>query len=669
MKQMDREWLETDGLGGFASGTVSGRRTRRYHALLLTAQPEDNSRYVLVNGMEVHVQNATGLTALSSQRYLPNVIHPHGDRLICGFQVGPWPTWDFQLDGETRIRQEIFVPRDISAVVLKWSLTSPVNGPCSLSFRPLISGRNYHALHYTNDTFQFDHTGDGRCLTWSPYQGVPSIIAGSNGIYTREPLWYRHFYYTAEEERGLDCSEDLASPGTFRFDLNLGPAVCILTTSGPNGLKLSRETSVTELVEQLQRDERARRLQFGSRLHRSADQYITRSGLRRTIIAGYPWFTDWGRDTFISLRGLCLTTERFDDAEQILLSWSKTISEGMLPNRFPDGKSEPEYNSVDSALWYIIAIDDFLKASKARKYLVSDQTRTQLRAATEEILRRYLQGTRYKIQADVDGLLQAGEPGVQLTWMDAKVNDWVVTPRIGKPVEVQALWINALWIASQYDSQWNGPFSMALASFRKRFWNPEANCLFDVVDVDHIPETADKSIRPNQILAVGGLPLCLLKKDQAKKVVDTVEEQLLTPLGLRTLSPDSPNYHPHYTGGVMERDGAYHQGTAWAWLMGPFVEAWLRTNGESELSRSIARAKFIQPLLDHLEEAGIGHLSEIADGDPTNTPDGPKQIPRGCPFQAWSLAELIRVLEGPLANGLHLPGLVLPEMESYLSTD
>lgn len=665
MKPLDREWLETDGLGGFASGTVSGRRTRRYHALLLAAESADNSRFVLVNGMEVHVQTAAGLAALSSQHYLPNVIHPHGDRLIRGFQGGPWPTWDFELEGGTRIRQQIFVPRNISAVVLKWSLTSPVNGPCSLAFRPLISGRDYHSLHHANDAFQFEHTGDGRCLTWSPYHGVPSIVAGSNGIYTKEPLWYRHFYYAAEKERGLDCSEDLASPGTFRFDLNLGPAVCILTTSGPDALKLSPETSITELVDQLKRDERARRLQFTSRLRRSADQFITRSGTRRTIIAGYPWFTDWGRDTFISLRGLCLTTGRFDDAEQILLSWSKSISEGMLPNRFPDGNSEPEYNSVDASLWFIIAIHDFLTATTAREYPVSDQTRTQLQNAVTEILRGYTQGTRYHIRADVDGLLQAGEPGVQLTWMDAKVDDWVVTPRIGKPVEIQALWINALWFASQFDSQWNGPFSFALDSFRKRFWNAEANCLFDVIDVDHTPGTVDPSIRPNQILAVGGLPLCLFEEEHVKKIVALVEEQLVTPLGVRTLSPDSPDYHPHYSGGIYERDGAYHQGTAWAWLMGPFIDAWLRTNGHSELNRSVARAKFIQPLIDHLDEAGIGHISEIADGEPT----GEKQIPRGCPFQAWSLAELIRVLDGPLANGLQLPDLVLPAMEFNHSSD
>lgn len=654
MKHTDREWLETDGLGGFASGTLSGRRTRRYHALLLTAHPANNSRFALVNGIEAHVQTTAGLAALSSQHYLPNVIHPHGDRLIHGFQSRPWPTWDFSLEDGTQIRQEFFIPRNSSAIILRWSLTSSmqdaVKAPISLAIRPLISGRDYHALHHANNDFCFEHIGDGQRLEWFPYPGIPGIIALTNGTYTADPLWYRQFYYAAEAERGLDASEDLASPGIFRFDLQHGPAVCILTTSGLGMLPMGANESADVMASRLERAERVRRLRFSSRLHQSADQFIVRSGERQTIIAGYPWFTDWGRDTFIALRGLCLATGRLEDAGCILLDWSRTVSAGMLPNRFPDGRSSPEYNSVDASLWYIIAVYCYFEAMRQAGQTIAPNEQLQLQSAVTAILDGYSQGTRFQIKVDSDGLLAAGEPGIQLTWMDAKVGDWVVTPRIGKPVEVQALWVNALWIGSQFEQCWQKLFEKAQASFQQRFWNADQSALYDVVDVDHQPGQLDASFRPNQIFAVGGLPLCLLTVEQARHVIHQVEQKLLTPLGLRTLARTDPEYHPHCTGNQLERDGAYHQGTAWPWLLGAFVEAWLRVHGDSAGNRAVARARFVQPLLNHLDEAGLEHVSEIADGDTSATSSGTRQIPRGCPFQAWSLGELLRILEGSLSS-------------------
>jgi len=650
MKGSEREWLETDGQGGFASGTVSGRRSRRYHALLLTAIPEKQLRYVLVNGLEVQVQAGGERAALSSQHYLPNVIHPHGDRLIQEFHSSPWPIWEYQLTSGPRIRQEFFVPHDFSAIVLKWSLVKPSSHPVSLTVRPLLSGRNYHALHHVNDVFRFDHQGDARHLIWTPYADVPRIHVYSTGIYEAEPLWFQQFYYALEDERGLDCAEDLASPGMFRFDLRSAAAILILSASGSRQLELSDGESVELMARRLEKSERVRRSQFPSPLHRSADQYLIQSGERETIIAGYPWFTDWGRDTFIACRGLCLATGRVADAGRILRDWTKTISQGMLPNRFPDGSSAPEYNSVDASLWFVVAAHEYLQALRQAGQPVSHQELQELQTAISAILHGYSQGTRFQIQADKDGLLRAGEPGRQLTWMDAKVGDWVVTPRIGKPVEIQVLWIHALWIGGQFDSRWQALEQQARESFRTRFWNAEKHCLYDVIDVDHQPERVDSRIRPNQILAVGGLPQCLLDPEQARCVVRVVEEQLVTPGGLRTLSPDDPDYHPHYHGDQHARDAAYHQGTAWIWLMGPFIDAWLRVQGDSPENRSLAQARFVQPLLNHLNEAGLGHLSEIMDGEATPSPDGPYQIPRGCPFQAWSLGELWRVLEGPLSS-------------------
>jgi predicted glycogen debranching enzyme len=311
----------------------------------------------------------------------------------------------------------------------------------------------------------------------------------------------------------------------------------------------------------------------------------------------------------------------------------------MLPNRFPDHGVAPEFNSVDASLWYIMAVHDYFSAALARGTPVEDQDRHTILAATRAILEGYIRGTRYRIRVDDDGLLAAGEPGVQLTWMDIKVGDWVVTPRIGKPVELQALWFNALWIAECWmidTGPWNTLRERGQESFIARFWNSDLGCLFDVVDVNHEPGHADGSLRPNQILAVGGLPLPILSGQHAQQVVNLVEHNLLTPLGLRSLEPRDPAYHPHYQGAPGERDSAYHRGTAWPWLMGPFVEAWLRVHGDTPENRQTARVRFVQPLLDHLQTAGLGHVSEIADGDPPHTP-------RGCPFQAWSLGELLRL--------------------------
>ncbi|WP_437187688.1 amylo-alpha-1,6-glucosidase [Planctomicrobium sp. SH668] len=648
MKQLEREWLETDGLGGFASGTISGRRTRRYHALLLATDPDTNLRYVLVNGIEAYLFHGRSVSALSSQRYLPNVIHPHGSRLIQDFQSGPWPTWTYVLEDQIQLRQEIFVPKGSTAVVMSWTLLTPVKDRITLTVRPLISGRNYHSLHQANPNFRFGHVGDGQQLTWSPYPGVPSITAMTNGGFNEEPLWYRQFYYTAEAQRGLDACEDLASPGTFRFDLDQSPAYCIFTAGGPNSLN-SNGKSAAEVTSLLARSERTRRLQFSTKLHRAADQFLIQSGDRDTIIAGYPWFTDWGRDTFISIRGLCLATGRLELAASILKAWARTINRGMVPNRFPDGSQSPEYNSVDATLWFVIAIHDYFNVMKAASLRVDREERSLLESAILTVIEAFHEGTRYNIQADKDGLLKCGEPGVQLTWMDAKVGDWVVTPRIGKPVEIQALWINALAIASDFEPKWQMLFAKALGSFQSRFWNEDISALYDVIDVDHVAGKVDASIRPNQIFAVGGLPLELLPAIQSRMVVQCVEEQLLTPMGLRTLSPSSPDYHPYYQGGQLERDGAYHQGTVWPWLIGGFVEAWLRTNGNTPENKQIARTRFIQPLLDHLDDAGLNHISEIADAEPTTIDGQTRQLLHGCPFQAWSLGELIRLLEGPLS--------------------
>jgi predicted glycogen debranching enzyme len=636
-EQTAREWLETDGLGGFASGTVSGIRTRRYHALLLAATQPPGGRMALVNGMDASIELGRAgapedRVYLSRQHYAPGGV-TNGAELVT-FARDPWPTWTWQVAPGIRVSQEIFVPQGIPAVALRWRLVDAAPR-AALTVRPFVSGRDFHALHHENPGFDFRGDAAGGSVRWTPYPGVPSVTGSSNGAYAADPVWYRGFLYAEERDRGLDYVEDLASPGRFSWDLAAGDAVLLFAVVGAEAVRPGEKPDAA--WRRLAAAERRRRAEHPSALERAAAAYVVRRGSGRTIIAGYPWFGDWGRDTLISLRGLCLATGRLGEARDILLEWAGQVSEGMLPNRFVDQGDAPEFNTVDAALWYVVAVHEYLATTAARRSRApSRRDREQLQAACLAIVSGYARGTRYGIRMDADGLLAAGEPGVQLTWMDAKVGDWVVTPRIGKPVEVQALWLNALRISGAWDPRWSAAYDRARPVFAERFWNGALGRLNDVVDADHRPGVVDASLRPNQIFAVGGLPFSLLDGEQACRVVEAVESALWTPLGLRSLAPDDPRYVPRYEGGVRERDGAYHQGTVWPWLIGPFVEAWVRAHGDTPAARRQARRRFLEPLLVHLDQAGLGHVSEIADAEPFHTA-------RGCPFQAWSVAEALRL--------------------------
>jgi predicted glycogen debranching enzyme len=625
------EWLETDGFGGFASGTATGIRTRRYHALLLTATTPPTGRLVLVNGFDAWIETPAGRFELTSQQYAPDVIGGSGAQHIEQFTSQPWPRWVFKFADGTRIEQEILVARESQLTQVCWRLLGQRKS-VRLFVRPFLSGRDYHSMHKVNDAFRFDAAVDGERVVWNLYPGVPAVVALSNGHYQHEPQWYRNFRYAEEAARGLDDTEDLAAPGVFNFDLASGEAVLMFTTPDSPALSRKRDLSAVKFAAAVRSNEELRRAEFPSRLHRAADDYIVNGRHGKTIMAGYPWFTDWGRDTFIALRGLCLATGRLADARDILIAWANSVSEGMLPNLFPDHGAKPEYNSVDASLWYVVAVHDLLQAATGSN-VVSAKDRRAFETAILAILEGYSKGTRFGIRMDDDGLLSAGERGVQLTWMDAKVGEWVVTPRAGKPVEVQALWLNALKIASQFAPQWEAVFERGLKSFRDKFWNENAGCLYDVIDVNHRVGDVDAAFRPNQIFAVGGLPFPLLDGARAERIVALVEEKLRTPLGLRSLALGEAGYAAHYSGGVLQRDGAYHQGTVWPWLIGPFVEAWVRVRGGSNEAKRAAREKFLTPILAHLDDAGLGHISEIADAT----------APRGCPFQAWSVGEALRL--------------------------
>ena len=559
------------------------------------------------------------------------IVHPDGATRIESFEYEPWPRWCYRISDDVVVEQEIFVVPGQSTVWLSWKLVPESGFETKLKVRPFLSGRDFHSAHRENPTFRFAAEREGERVIWRPYDGVPAVIARANGSYVEDPTWYRNFFYAEEEARGLDAVEDLASPGTFEFTLSNGPAVLMFSAEG----HAPDHESIETLFALFKTGEQIRRKNFATPLDRAADAYIVKRGEGKTIIAGYPWFGDWGRDTFIALRGLCIATGRLDEARDILVEWAGVVSQGMLPNRFPDRGETPEFNSVDASLWYVIAVHDYLRAAQKNP---NDHTIEvdRLQSAVEAILTGYFKGTRFGIRADEDGLLAAGELGQQLTWMDARVDGREITARIGKPVEIQALWLNALAFGAQFSPRWEPILKKARTSFETRFWNEEGGHLADVVDCNHEKGNVDLTFRPNQIFAVGGLPRIELPPDKARRVVDAVEARLLTPLGLRSLAPGEPGYTECYRGGPAQRDGCYHQGTVWPWLMGPFVEAWVRVRGETADAKADARKRFLTPLFEHLNHAGLGHVSEITDAEPPFKPCG-------CPFQAWSLGELLRL--------------------------
>lgn len=629
------EWLETNGRGGFSSGTVSGANTRRYHAILLVARNPPGERVALVNHLDEWVDVAGQSIPLSTNLY-PGAVHPESYRVCEGFSTEPWPTWTFDCAGVV-IQRELLCVKNRDLVVLRWRLLEETHSSVTLRVRPMLSGRDYHCTHHENLALDSTHSGGHRVVMWQPYHNLPIIRAFHTGGYRHEPHWFRQVQFPLEQQRGLDATEDWWSPGEFTCRLTFDESFDLAFTSEPInqlniGILVSAERKRRERLSQsVPADDPLAR-----QLWRAAECYISQRGTGQTVIAGYPWFLDWGRDTFISLPGLCLVTGRFELAWQIIQLFSAYVSEGMVPNRFPDVGEQPEYNTIDASLWFIHAVDRYAAASH-------DEGHIQAIAwpAVKQIIDGYRNGTRYGITMDEDGLIRGGLPGVQLTWMDAKVGDWAVTPRHGKPVEIQALWIRALAIGESFATQFSeSDFARrckrdrakAVESFRQRFWYADGGYLYDVVDG---PEGNDPSLRPNQLYAIS-LVDDLIPHDQAQQILRVLEAQLLTPVGLRTLSPHDSRYRPRYEGGVLERDGAYHQGTVWPFLLGPFITAWIKTFRKTNATKKKARA-FLAGLEAHLKDTCLGQVSEIFDG---NAPHSP----RGCFAQAWSVAEPLRAM-------------------------
>lgn len=635
------EWLETNGIGGYSSGTVAGMRSRRYHGLLVAATKPPLGRAVLLSGFDEKITVAGKSYPLSTARY-ENVVSPEGYKLLTGFRLDPYPIWTFSLDG-VEVERRLFVPHGENTVVMSWAVLEDVSDAW-LELTPMVAFRDHHHLRHETADFPYEYSTGIGTVEFAPYNDFPPLHLACNATDLKDVgVWYRDFAYTIEKERGFDFTEDVFAPCAFRFDL-AKPAVAIAST------KKHRFEDAAEL-EQAEVSRRKNVVAAASPKDEidelvaiAADQVIVARGTGKTVIAGYHWFDDWGRDTMIALPGLAIANGRPEIAKEIILEYFNYISQGMLPNRFTSGSETPDYNTVDGTLWFFEAIRAYTEATGDADFIKGDPFLKLV-----NVIRWHLEGTRFGIRVDDDGLLAAGVPGENLTWMDAKIGDKVITPRMGKAVEIQALWYNALCVmevfAARFDNaelrtRFSDLASRAKESFNEKFWNADAGCLYDVID----GESRDPSVRPNQIFAVS-LFYPILEGERARAVVDRVEQDLLTPKGLRTLAADDAKYIGKYEGGPFERDSAYHQGTVWAWLIGHFIDAYLRVHsGEAD---AIHKAKqMLNGLEEHLRDTMLGSLSEIFDGDAPH-------LAKGATAQAWSIGEFKRArrkLES-LANG------------------
>ncbi len=635
---MKREWLETNGLGGYASSTIACLNTRRYHALLVAAQTNSAARVALLSKLEETLIFGDERIELSTNQY-PQTIHPQGYRHLQSFRLDPFPVFTFRI-GTIEIQKIVFMLHDENTTIVRYEAHGELPNDAKLEVRALVSFRDYHSLQQERGevNFQIETQSGLAHVRRQNEEGFPSLYLAHNddAQINTEGAWYRHFEYAEEQRRGFDFREDLYSPCALTFQLK-DSASCVVIAS--------TEKHNASQADAMEADERARRIATSKSVETeddcvqallsAADQFIIRRGAsHESVIAGYHWFTDWGRDTMISLTGLTLTTKRYETARHILQSFAGHLSGGMIPNRFPDAGDEPEYNTVDATLWFVHAINEYLQRTGDEAYV-----RENFYEKLKDVLRWHERGTRYGIQMMENGLLRAGEAGVQLTWMDAKVGDWVVTPRIGLAVEIQALWYNALRIIEQMAARFGDEATraqchqfatLAHESFNRLCWNEASQSLYDVVGDDGTP---DASVRPNQIFAVS-LPYSMLGEERESGVVEIVRRDLLTPYGLRSLAAHDPAYRGRYEGDSLSRDGAYHQGTVWGWLMGPFITAYLKTHGRTPEALQQARL-WTNSFRGHLMDAGLNQASEIFDGDWPHTP-------RGCIAQAWSIAELLR---------------------------
>ncbi len=670
-----REWLVTNGLGSYASSTLAGINTRSYHGLLVAALNPPVDRTVLVGGMVEWVTYDGHRYPLSANEYAGGTIDPQGYRYMQSFALeGMLPVWTFAI-GDALLERRIWMAFGSDTTYVLYRMLRG-KAPMQLEVTPLVTYRNFHRLSSGQGWEMGVESSAQRAIIHAFDGAVPFALQASDGAFAADGAWWWNFKYRAETERGLGATGDLYAPGTFLTSLEPGSRFALSLTTDMSGNHSFTDSALADIRERQQNLLRIAGAQIShpvvQQLTLAADQFIVErqavageaslsSGTEqaKTVIAGYHWFNDWGRDTMIALRGLTLATGRPEDAVSILRNFARYIQDGLLPNNFPDRSGViPGYNTADATLWYVIALYSYVK-STGDNALVDE-----LLPGLADIVAWHIRGTRYHIGVDPkDGLLHTGEPGVQLTWMDAKVGDYVVTPRIGKPVEINALWYNTLRILAEFlSTRGNGTAidyytraDRVRASFMRRFKRPDHPYLADVIDG---PSGDDFTMRPNQIFAVS-LPFPLLEGAEARSVVDAVGRVLLTSYGLRSLSPDDPAYRGTYIGNQYQRDTSYHQGPVWTWLLGAFVEAHYHAYGDPAAALAL-----LAPCADHLRDAGLGTVSEILDGDPPH-------LPRGCIAQAWGVAEILRMwrqLNREIASSTESNGMQPASTEELLAS-
>ena len=655
-----REWLVTNGIGGYASGTLANVLSRRYHGLLMAALEPPLGRTLLLAKLDETAEydgiypDSGRLTPLYLNRWEDGTVEGSGHHHLNRFHLeGTTPVWTYAV-ANALLEKRVWMQPGANTTYIQYRLAR-ATGPMGLTIKALGNYRDYHSTTIIND-WSPDVEDVDQGLKITMFDGVrPFYLFSDRATFSTRSDWYEDFFLAVEEFRGQrDVTEDHLYLAQLKVTLRPGESFAIVasTEAAPNldsvvayGDRQAHEAALLERAGDLGGPAASARQQDALRhLVLAADQFVVRRPTAadpdgQSIIAGYPWFSDWGRDTMIALPGLTLTTGRPEVAARILRTYAQFVDQGMLPNRFPDVGETPEYNTVDATLWYFVALHEYVLATG------DTALARELFPVLADIIDWHIRGTRYHIHMDeADALLYAGEAGVQLTWMDAKVDEWVVTPRTGKPVEINALWYNALRIMEAFAGQLGedaGRYAeladRAQTGFA-RFWNAPLGYCYDVLDAPAIgdgraipdaPAGNDGSLRPNQLLAVS-LPHSPLTAEQQRSVVDACGRHLLTAHGLRSLSPDDKAYIGRYGGDRRKRDGAYHQGTAWGWLIGPFVAAHLRVYGDAAAARS-----YVAPLLQHLNDHGVGSISEIFEGDAPFTP-------RGCTAQAWSVAEVLR---------------------------
>jgi predicted glycogen debranching enzyme len=622
---LDREWLITNGLGGFASGTVAGCNTRRYHGLLCAATLPPVGRVMLLNriGEVIRVAGRENELLELSINQFGDKYHPRGDRFLRRFQLDiSHARWDYEIE-DIRVSKEVLMPWRKNVIGIRYTV-EPGETALELSLLPFVRMMDFHALRHSETNFEQSH-GPKSCSVKS--EGNKLTINCDAGSFQIQPDWWYGHTYAIETERGLDDREDLFTPGRFIIPVNRATTITLwagLESAGNFPAEYNWEQEISR------RRETARIPATASPtaqklIHAANDFIVDRKApdgsAGYSVIAGYPWFADWGRDTMISLPGLLLCPGRIEEAKKVLCVFAQHIDRGMIPNRFDDYTNKPSYNTVDASLWFIHAVFEYFRVSKDKPTF-----ETILRPACLEIIKGYTDGTRYNIKVDPDdGLVSQGDQNTQLTWMDAKANGICFTPRQGKAVEINALWYHALRLVGD-DSRAN----QVAESFRNSFWLSPFRGLADVIDDGR----RDVSIRPNQIFAVS-LPHSPLNHEQQQAVVEVVRRELLTPVGLRTLDRGNPNYHGRFFGSQFERDKAYHNGTVWPWLIGGFLEAYLKVNKRSDAAVEQAR-QWLQPLIDQLQTGCIGQIAEIFEADEPH-----RRV--GCCAQAWSVAEVLRL--------------------------